>query len=76
MFKPIFIVLGAHSAVVNQKWTEHGREIKIMLFQNSRIGSHLRFTIKNMIYVPIDPQLLPIACQGVYNIAIKQVLLH
>ena len=30
--------------------------------------------IKYLIYVPVDPSLLPIACQGVYNIAIKHII--
>ena len=30
MFRATFIVLGTHSAIVDQKWTEQGREIKII----------------------------------------------
>ena len=48
--------------------------MKSKQLQTTRIGSI--YMIYNKIYVPIDPSLLTIVCQGVLNITIKQVLLH
>ena len=42
--------------------------------KNNYTGS--RNKICNKIYGPIDPSLLPIVCQGVLNITVKDVLLH
>ena len=61
----MLVILGAHSAIVDQKWTEQGREIKLIAIKMFKIL--IKNIQKNMIYVPIDPELLPIACQGVYN---------
>ena len=58
-----------------------GQKIKLFIHLRLRSRSKSEFTlIPNiklfMIYAPINPYVLPMACQRVYNIAIKQVLLH
>ena len=44
----MLVILGAHSAIADQKWTKQGREIKLIATKMFKI------LIKNMIYVPID----------------------
>ena len=48
----MLVILGAHSAIVDQKWTEQGREIKLIAIKMFKILKNIQ---KNMIYVPIDP---------------------
>ena len=49
----MLVILGAHSAIVDQKWTEQGREIKLIAIKMFKIL--IKNIQKNMIYVPIDP---------------------
>ena len=49
----MLVILGTHSAVVDQKWTEQGRKIKIIAIKMFTIL--IKNIQKNMIYVPIDP---------------------
>ena len=49
----MLVILGAHSVIVDQNWTEHGREIK--LFATKMFKILIKNIQKNMIYVPIDP---------------------
>ena len=58
-----------------------GKKVKLFTDLKLRSRSKSEFTlIPNikllMIYAPINPYVLPMACQRVYNIATKQVLLH
>ena len=49
----MLVILGAHSAIVDQNWTEQGREITLIATKMFKIL--IKNIQKNMIYVPIDP---------------------
>ena len=49
----MLVILGASSAIMDQKWTEQGREIKLIGIKMFKIL--IKNFRKNMIYVPIDP---------------------
>ena len=49
----MLVILGANSAIMDQKLTEQGREIKLIAIKMFKIL--IKNFRKNMIYAPIDP---------------------
>ena len=49
----MLVISAAHLAIVDQKWTDQGREIKLIAIKIFKIM--IKNIQKNMIFVSIDP---------------------